>query len=261
MSNKIAGVFVPSIVGALAATGLGMITIPLVAISLGAAVAFWLTRKYGTQKYYAAVGTLFYILAGILVFILPFIPATFKQSPMVFLLLFGLLSGKVVIIRRLVSFVLSRIADRIGRSSGESSFWNAISSIVGTIYLAWILVKMKYRLAKTGVAGVATPVGLLLNTLGHFFELPWILEAGLSITTMIFIGGLIIIFHVLTSWYELIALRNNPLIEAFAKKSKDAGSKTLSESQSIVNSAEYRVNNVSKDEVIGVRLISRILGI
>ena len=261
MSHKIVGVLVPSIVGVVAAIGIGLITIPLVAIFLGAAVAFWLTRKYGTQKYYAAVGTLFYILLGILVLILPFMPAAFKQSPMVFLLIFGVLSAKVVVIRRLVGFVLSVIADRIGRRGGESSFWNAISSIVGTIYLAWILVKMKYRLAKTGVAGVATPAGLLLNALGHFFELPWILEVGLNITTMIFVGGLIIIFHVLTSWYELIALRNNPLVEALAEKSKDAGSKTLSQSQSIVDSAEYRVNTVHKDEFIGGQLISKILGI
>jgi len=109
---------------------------------------------------------------------------------------------------------------------------------------------MKYRLGKTGVAGVGTLLALAFNVLGHFVNLPWFLEGGISISAMVFVGGVIVWFHTLTSWYEVLALPHDPLVQAVAQRSKETAS-----------TAAERADEASVADVPGGSLMARVLGI
>lgn len=266
--------------GMIVAVVLGMVTLPLVAIAGGAITAFVVTRRYTIQRHYDSVGTIYYLSLGGLVYALPFVPNEFKQTPMIFLLVFGVLSGLIILAKRTLGYLIGLVAGRVGRTDRVSPFWNAISSIVGTAILAWSVVKLKYRLAKTGIVGVATPLGLAVNIIGHLIELPWILETGIDITAVVFIGGVIVGFHALTSWYEVLALRHDPLIQAFAERSKDTASMAASKSKDATAAASERSKTIAMDtaskttqearerseqvarsDVLGSGLMSRVLGL
>jgi|GEM_PF-3079743 len=262
--------------GTVVALALGMVTLPLVAITGGAVTAFVVTRRAGVQRHYDAVGTVYYLSLGLLVFLVPVMPAAFEQTPQLFLTVFGLLSAVIVLTKRAVAYLLGAVANRLGRGDSASSLWNAVGSVVGTLVLVWSVVKLKYRLVKTGLAGAATPLGLLLNVLAHFVELPWVIEVGIDITAMVFIGAVMVGFHTLTSWYEVLALRRDPLVQAFAERSKDAAGTAAAKSKDVAETASERSRDaasktaetasdrgeeIAESDVIGSDVMSRLLDI
>lgn len=251
MREQIKGISAAGFGGTAVGLVLGMVTLPLVAVSAGALTAFFITRKFGVQRHYDSVGTVFFLSLGTLVFLIPFLPTAFKQTPQLFLVVFGLISAAIVIVKRGVSYVLSFVANKLGRGDSASNIWNAVSSIVGALILVWSIIKMKQRLAKTAVTGAATPLGLGLNILGHFMELPWILEVGIDITAMVFIGGVMVGFHTLTSWYEVLALRKDPFVQAMAKKSKDTATTAASKTK----------EKAAETDTIGSGFMSQVLGV
>jgi len=131
------GIVVPSGAAAVVALIAGMVTLPLVAISVGMLMALVLPRRYGSQRHYDAVGTLYFLSLGVLVAALPFVPAAFKQAPALFLLVFGAVSAAIVLVKGLLSAVIDRIADRLERGERAGRFWRAISSVLGTLVLVW----------------------------------------------------------------------------------------------------------------------------
>jgi len=262
--------------GTVVAFVLGMMTLPLVAISGGAVTAFVVTRRKGLQRHYDAVGTVYYLSLGALVFAVPVVPTAFKQTPQLFLMVFGVLSAVIVLGKAAVSHLLGAVTSRLGRGDSASSLWNAASSIIGTAILVWSVIKLKYRLVKTGLAGAATPLGLLLNVLGHVVELPWVLEFGIDITAMVFIGAVMVGFHSLTSWYEVLALRRDPLVQAFADRSKDAAGTAATKSKDVAAAASERSRDaasetareasergedIAESDMIGSDVMSRVLDI
>ncbi|MDB2239429.1 hypothetical protein [Halorubrum ezzemoulense] len=274
MSYK--GILSSGLSGTVVALILGMVTVPLVAITGGAMTVFIITRRKNIQRHYDAVGTIYYLSLGLLVFVIPFIPTVFKQTPQLFLTVFGLFSAAIVLTKRTITYLLGAIASRLGRGDSASSFWNAVSSIIGTLLLAWSVIKLKYRLIKTGLAGVATPLGLILNIVGRLVELPWVLNVGVDITAMVFIGAVLVGFHTLTSWYEVLALRQDPLVQAFTERSKDTASTAAAKSKSVAETASKRSRDatsktaqkasdrgedIAKSDMIGAGVMSHLLDI
>jgi len=258
MRRQITGIFAAGFSGTLVALILGVITMPLVAVSAGAVTAFVVTRKYDVQRHYDSVGTVYFLSLGLLVFALPFLPAAFKQTPQLFLVVFGLISAAIVLTKRGVSHVLRFIATKLGRGDSASSVWNAVSSIVGTLMLIWSIIKMKQRLAKTALVGATTPLGLVLNLAGHFVNLPWALEAGIDLSAMVFLGGVMVGFHTLTSWYEVLALRNDPFVQSLAERSKDTAVNAASKTR---EKAANQSDRVTQPDGFGSGLMSQILGV
>lgn len=251
MREQIKGITAAGLGGTAVGLVLGMVTLPLVAVSAGALTAFFVTRTFGVQRHYDSVGTVFFLSLGTLVYLIPFLPTAFKQTPQLFLVVFGLISAAIVVVKRGVSHVLSYVASKLGRGDSASSIWNAVSSIVGALILVWSIIKMKQRLTKTAVTGAATPLGLVLNVAGHFMELPWVFEVGVDITAMVFIGGVMVGFHTLTSWYEVLALRKDPFVQAVAKKSKDTATTAASKTR----------EKASEADPIGGGVMSQVLGV
>jgi hypothetical protein len=249
--EQIKGITAAGLGGTAVGLVLGMVTLPLIAVSAGALTAFFVTRTFGVQRHYDSVGTVFFLSLGTLVYLIPFLPTAFKQTPQLFLVVFGLISAAIVVVKRGVSHVLSYVASTLGRGDSASSIWNAVSSIVGALILVWSIIKMKQRLTKTAVTGAATPLGLVLNVAGHFTELPWVFEVGVDITAMVFIGGVMVGFHTLTSWYEVLALRQDPFVQAVAKKSKDTATTAASKTR----------EKASKADPIGGGVMSQVLGV
>jgi hypothetical protein len=240
------GIVVPSGAAAVVALIAGMVTLPLVAISVGMLVALVLPRRYGSQRHYDAVGTLYFLSLGVLVAALPFVPAAFKQAPALFLLVFGAVSAAIVLVKGLLRAVIDRIADRLGARRARRPVLASDLLGPGDARARVEIVKMKYRLGKTGVAGVGTLLALAFNVLGHFVNLPWFLEGGISISAMVFVGGVIVWFHALTSWYEVLALPHDPLVQAVAQRSKETASTAAERSRETAASAADRSRDIAR---------------
>jgi len=252
--EQLKGISAAGFGGTAVALVLGMVTLPLVAVFAGSLTAFFVTRRFGVQRHYDSVGTVFFLSLGTLIYLIPVLPTALKQTPQLFLVVFGLISAAIVLVKRGVSYLLGVVASKLGRGDSASSIWNAVSSIVGALVLVWSIIKMKQRLAKTAVTGAATPLGLVLNVLGRFMELPWLLEVGVDVTAMVFIGGVMVGFHTLTSWYEVLALRKDPFVKAVAKKSKDTAATAASKTRE-------KAASHSDGDAFGSGLMSQVLGV
>lgn len=256
---RIGGVVLSGFGGTIIALIFAIVTLPTIAIAGGAFVAFILTRQYSVQRHYDSVGTIYFISLSILAFLFPLLPEAFNQMLQLILGVFGILSGLIIISKRTIGYLLKILAKRLSLGQNGLSLYKAASSIIGTIILVWSIIKLKYRIVKTGIVGVATPLGLTFNILGYFVNLPWILEAGIDLTTIIFIGGLITGFHVLTSWYEVLAIRKDPLVQTLAEHSKNISSSTIIKSQNVAKSSSERSMDAvsSKSSEISQKMTER----
>ncbi|MDB2239710.1 hypothetical protein, partial [Halorubrum ezzemoulense] len=83
-------------------------------------------------------------------------------------------------------------------------------------------------------------------------------------------------FHTLTSWYEVLALRQDPLVQAFTERSKDTASTASAKSKSVAETASKRSRDatsktaqkasdrgedIDKSDMIGAGVMSHLLDI
>jgi len=93
---------------------------------------------------------------------------------------------------------------------------------------------------------------------------------------MVFIGAVLVGFHTLTSWYEILALRQDPLVQAFVERSKGAADTTAAKSKDVAETvsgrsleaasemarkASGRGEDIAEGDMIGSNIMSRLLGI
>lgn len=238
--------YIAGLSGTVTAVLTGLATPPLVALAFGAFVSFVVARRYNAQLYYDSIGSILTFALGLVLSASPYLNGAFSPSFAFLCLLFGGLGGAVVLVKRGIKLFVVKTVDGVteGDAESASNLSRFVTSVLGTLVLAWSLVKIKERLVRTGATAVTLPVSFVLNLVGVTVNFPVYVEALLvNTSSLLFVGAMVIAFHTLTSWYAMLALRHDPYVRALGKRSKEVVAGTDGEGDGSVNveSQEYCV--------------------
>jgi hypothetical protein len=202
--------------GVAVALAAGAVAPPVAAVAVGALAAVVALLWTDGRKRYGLAGTAFALgLAALLPFA-PFVADAFRHSTLFALLFFGGLSALVVGLKLLGRLLAVRLGRRLTRERWVADVWDALSSVGGALLLAWSVLTSKKELAKNalngGIGGTAfvlnvaglelvVPASVVLAPFGPEFPFRWLLVDGLSTTAFVFVGSVVVGFHLLASWH------------------------------------------------------------
>ncbi|MFC4358678.1 hypothetical protein ACFO0N_12075 [Halobium salinum] len=205
-----------ALLGVVAALAAGAVVPPVVAVAVGAAATTVVLLWVDGPKRYATAGTVFALgLAAALPFA-TFVADPFRHSVLFALLFFGGLGLGVVALKRLGRALAVRAGRRVSRGRYVAELWDALSSVGGAVLLAWSVFTSKKELAKNAANGVVggtaftlnvvglelvVPASVVLAPVGPEFPLRGLLVDGLSTTAFVFVGSVVVWFHLLASWH------------------------------------------------------------
>jgi hypothetical protein len=215
--------------GAVAATALALVftTRPSVAIAGGGVVTVLLVSRFEPIRPYAIAGTFFVLLVALGIETLPVYPVWWSRNPFFALAVVGGMSALVLVGREFLRVVIRAIIRRVvdtdetGERVGETA-----SAVVGALALAWWVLRVKERLIRSGVTGLVVPTTFALDVVGIEYTVPWFVREGVDIVFFLFVGGLVVGFHTITSWHAATKLKDDDHVRQLGRSLRDAARST-----------------------------------
>jgi hypothetical protein len=235
---------------------LAVVAPPSVAVGVGAiavAVVVWNVDGY---RQYAWAGTVFVLLTGFLVRVAPTSTSAYEQTAAVSLVGLGLLSLSVLIARVVVRAAGDRALYRVTDARSREELSRTTSSVLGTLAVAWGFIRLKERIARSGVIGVLAPVTFLLDTVGISVETPgfWLLTDGIDMVLLTFVGVVVVGFHTLSSWHAFFRLRRTETAQAVGERAEQTADAARAKSRGVADRSRDRlsktVDDVDADDVV-----------
>lgn len=212
-TGALAGVAVSSLLAAVAQ--------PIVGVAAGAVAAFAVVFRQDAIRPYATVGTAWSLGFAVMLLLVPLYSQAYKQSTFFSLLIVGLMSSGVLVLRTgIKSLVSTAVEKKVGDEETAQKSGRTAAAIVGTLVLAWSVLNAKERLARTGIIGLLAPVTFVLDLIGFSIQVPWILENGVNLTLFLFVGSVVVGFHTLSSWHATLLLKDDENVRAAGRKAK-----------------------------------------
>lgn len=220
------------IVGAIGAVAAAQLAQPAVSIGFGAVVTLVVFSRSGGYKRYALAGTLFSFSLAVFIY-LGLTPSEYGQTPGVALTGFGLISGAIIVARSVFTKGAKKLGAVATDEETSKEVARAVSATTGTLAMAWAVLTAKKKAAQvSGVSGVGT-ITLVLNTLGVEIPIPvWFLESGLDANTVLFVGSVLVGFHMIESIHSTWRAAKRTA-EVSRKGAKGAASKASDAASSV----------------------------
>jgi hypothetical protein len=235
---------------------LAVVSPPSVAIGVGAVAVATVVWNVDGYRQYAWAGTVFVLLTGLLLRVTPTSTSAYEQTAAVSLVGFGLLSLSVLIARVAVRAMGDRALYRVTDARSREELSRTTSSVLGTLTVAWGFIRLKERIARSGVIGVLAPVTFLLDTVGISVEIPgfWLLTDGIDMVLLTFVGVVVVGFHTLSSWHAFFRLRKTETAQAVGERAGQTAEAARTRSRTVADSSRDRlsktVDDVDADDIV-----------
>lgn len=196
--GSVAGLLGAVVTFALAVVG---VVPPTGAVAGGALVAATAHWRAADRPDYRVAGTTYALAAAALLVLRPTASPVYRWSLVPSLVVFGLASALVA-----AAFVVVRVGARaVARQFVPEAYAAALgefaSTLASALAVAWTVIQVQERLARTGVTGVLGTAALAADWYG--VSLP--VEVGLAgaaveAPVVVFVGSVVVGFHTLASW-------------------------------------------------------------
>lgn len=174
---------------------------PTGAVAGGALVTAAAHWRGADRPDYRVAGTTYALAAAALLVLRPTVPPVYRWSLVPSLVVFGLASALVTAAFVVVRVGARAVARRFVPEAYAAALAEFVSTLASALAVAWTVIQVQERLARTGVTGVLGTAALAADWYGVSLPVEvGLVDAAVETPVVVFVGSVVVGFHTLASW-------------------------------------------------------------